>query len=175
MELSNYIWSCQKPDTILQTSTMDDQGFLSEFDDDVTYYNRQCTLEDITTTDSNDLIIPRNATNSQTAVDIMMEHGAIIMKDVLSTTTVSELREYLESRHDLEHELPYLEVLEVDNSERLSLNLGIGDHPVIGKALEEIGNNEEIKSILEGLLGSDPAIIELTSLTSFLGAKSQGK
>ncbi len=156
-----------------RVTDMDDQGFYPELDNDVTYYNRQCSSQDISTTDSNDLIVPQNSTSIE-AADRMSTHGAVIMKDILSADTAASLRTYLESQHAVRDELPYMEVF-LNGIGRLSLGLGVSDDSSIGRALEEIGSHSVLKSTIEGIMGSDPAILEISTLTTLYGAESQGE
>ncbi len=157
----------------IQDDNVDANGFYFDLDPDVTYYNRQCSSLDISTTDSNDLIIPQDSNRLQ-AADKMMVHGAVIMKDILSQGTAAELRDYLETRHAIKDQLPYMEVF-FEEIGRLSLGIGTSDHPIIGKALEEVGNHSVLKTTLEGILGEDPAIIEISTLTTLHGAEAQGE
>ena len=152
---------------------MDEQGFYPKLDNDVTYYNRKCSSQDISTTDSNDLIVPQNSTSIE-AADRMVTHGAVIMKDILSADTAADLRSYLESRHAVRDQLPYMDVF-FNETGRLSLGLGVSDDPSIGRALEEIGSHSVLKSTIEGIMGSDPAILEISTLTTLHGAGSQGE
>ena len=159
-------------DSYKRVSDTDFQGLFPELDTDVTYYNRQCTVEDISTTNSDDLIISKNATGED-AADLMMEHGAVLIEDLISQDTAAELREYLETLHDIQDDLPYMEKF-FEDSGRLSLGLGLEDNPMIGKALEELGRNRVFKTTIEGILGEDPAVIEISTLTTMYGAEEQG-
>ena len=151
---------------------MDAHGFYPELDTDVTYYDRQCTVEDISTKNCNDLIVTEKNSGAE-AADTMMTHGAVVMKDILSADTAAELRNYLESRHAIKEELPFMENF-FDEIGRLSLGLGVSDHPIIGRALEEVGNHRVLKTTIEGILGRDPAIVEISTLTTLYRAGSQG-
>jgi hypothetical protein len=155
----------------LEGST-DQFGFYPELDTDVTYYNRQCTADDISTIDSNDLIIPQDATREQ-AADQMMTHGAVLIPDILTQTTATQLRDYLETRHQMQDQLPWHEKFWAEIG-RLSLGLGAGDHPIVAQALQEVGNHPVVKRTVEGILGKDPAIVEISTLTTMHGAQPQG-
>jgi len=150
----------------------DDEGYYSEFDFDLTYYNRQCDAEDISTHDASDLIITKEQTGAE-AANVMMEHGAVVFKNVLSEQTATDLRAYLESRNEVRDTLSWHEKFWYEIG-RLALGLGAHDNPVITKALHEVGTHAEIKKTIEGILGPDPAIVEISTMTSMHGAGDQG-
>eukprot|EP00526_Cylindrotheca_closterium_P002077 CAMPEP_0113618270 /NCGR_PEP_ID=MMETSP0017_2-20120614/9243_1 /TAXON_ID=2856 /ORGANISM="Cylindrotheca closterium" /LENGTH=1121 /DNA_ID=CAMNT_0000527759 /DNA_START=13 /DNA_END=3378 /DNA_ORIENTATION=+ /assembly_acc=CAM_ASM_000147 len=158
----------------------DHRGYYYSLDQDVTYYHRHCTKEDITTfginkTDrSNLLILPEENTTAEIAQDIMMTHGAVILPQVLTTETAINLRSYLESRHEIQDTLSWQEKFWTGIN-RLSLGLGFDDDPSIQQAIHEIGHNPMIEATLEGLFGEpDAAIVEISTLTSLHGAENQG-
>ena len=76
-------------------------------------------------------------------------------------------------KHHNRETLGYNEVF-WDEISRLSLGIGTKDHPVIAEAMEQVGNHPVIKRTLEGILGPDPAIVEISTLTSLNGASDQG-
>jgi ectoine hydroxylase-related dioxygenase (phytanoyl-CoA dioxygenase family) len=158
----------------------DASGLYYSLDADVTYYNRQCTAEDITTknlenkTDRSNLLVLTNDVTPKKAQEVMMTHGAVILPNVLSDETASQLRTYLESRHHIQDELGWQEKFWEDIS-RLSLGLGFHDDPSIPQALHEIGTNPAIRSTLEGIFGTpDAAVVETSTLTCLFGAPNQG-
>lgn len=151
-----------------------DDDFFPDFDNDFTYYHRHCSKLDISTTSSTDLLVQPDMT-SQQAGDLMLKHGAVALRDVLDNTTVSELRNYLASRHAIRHTLSWNEVFwDGEYGTRLSLGIGTQDHPAIQKALEQIGSHDLVRRTVQGILGDDPAIVELSTLTSLSGAHDQG-
>mmetsp|Transcript_7089 Transcript_7089/g.14833 ORF Transcript_7089/g.14833 Transcript_7089/m.14833 type:complete len:998 (+) Transcript_7089:164-3157(+) len=146
---------------------------LPQFQHDMTYYRRFCDWTDITTTDSADLLVGSDsaAHAGRVPVDVMMKHGAVVLKDVLRQDTASELRRYLErrNREDLRWSLNFT----VETSGRVSLGLGAGDSPIVAEALRQIGTNPTLKHTLEELLGPDPAIVEISTMTVLAGAEAQ--
>ena len=56
----------------------------------------------------------------------------------------------------------------------LSLWLGVDDHPIVGQALQVVANHPVVKKSVEGILGTDPAIVEISTLTTMHGAQPQG-
>ena len=100
------------------------------------------------------------------------------MKNVLSESTAGRLREYLEVRHTAFHEngkaLPWDEMFwDGDNGARLSLGLGPDDAPIVAEAIAEVGANPQLKKTLESILGPDPAVVEVSTLTTMHGANPQ--
>lgn len=148
-------------------------NFYENYDNDFTYYNRHCGPEDISTRSADDLLIHEDFTGTQ-AADVMLEHGAVAFQNVLNNDTASELRAYLAQKHHEKESLGYNEVM-WDEISRLSLGIGTNDHPtVIAEAMQQVGNHPVVKSTLEGILGPDPAIVEISTLTSLNGAEDQG-
>eukprot|EP00978_Attheya_sp_CCMP212_P021033 scaffold60976_cov48-Attheya_sp.AAC.2 len=154
----------------------DGLGYFPEFDLDVTYYNRKCDERDISTTDSSDLIVKTDET-AEEAADRMLRHGALLFRNVLTNDTANDLRTYLESRHQLhvesESQLPYHEKFFEEES-RLALGIGVRDHASVAAALEEIARHPEVTRTLEAILGPDPSIVELSTMTALSGADAQG-
>ena len=158
-------------------------GYFEEFRNDHTYYARHCSELDIPSTQSaNDLLVPNMhqpgdtyEQTGQAAAERMLRHGALAFTNVLDNTTVQELRAYLSSRHAIRDQLSWNEVMwNGEDGTRLSLGLGTHDHPAITKALQQVGRHAALQAALEGILGPDPAIVEVSTLTSLTGAHSQG-
>jgi len=57
---------------------------------------------------------------------------------------------------------------------RVSYGIDATESPIVAQALHEIATHPLLKPMLEGLVGEDPAITEITAITSWLGAKHQG-
>ena len=153
---------------------MVDGLFYEDYDNDFTYYNRHCGPKDISTRSANDLLINDNHTAEQ-AADIMLQHGAVAFTNVLENQTATELRAYLATKHDDNKagKLGYNEVF-WHEQKRLSLGIGTSDHPAIAQAMQQIGRHAVIAKTLEGILGPDPVILEISTLTSLNGANDQG-
>ena len=130
-----------------------DGKFYEEFRNEFTYYDRRCGPDDVTTTNSSDLLVTEDMSSDE-AADVMLEHGAVAFRDVLSQETASKLRAYVAEKQA--HELDYNEVFWT-TEDRLSLGLGPHDHPSIAAALEEVGSNKVLKTALEAIVGEDPA------------------
>ena len=147
-------------------------NFYEDYDNEFTYYNRHCGPSDISTSSANDLLIHPEYTADE-AADVMLQHGAVAIQNILTNETATELRQYLATKHHHKKELGYNEVFWQEQN-RLSLGLGTKDHPIIAKALQEVGSHAVLKRTLEGILGPDPAIVEISTLTSLNGAENQG-
>lgn len=137
-------------------------NFYDKFRNEFTYYNRHCDARDISTTDSSDLIVTSDMPPAK-AGSVMLEHGAIAIPQVLSPKAAGDLRNYLAGKH--EAKLDFNEVF-WQEMDRLALVLGTHDDPSVAAALDEIGNNEHLKKALKGIVGDDPVIIEVSTLTS---------
>lgn len=152
-------------------------GTNSQLDHELTYYHRRCDHRDITTHDANDLLVDPNMTLKERQ-DIAMTHGAVVMKEILSHDTAVQLREYLETRHhqynndDLK--LPWDELFWDGDGMRLSLGLGPEDTDIVAKAIAEVGANRELKKTLEAIVGDDPAVVEVSTLSTMFDAEPQG-
>eukprot|EP00531_Pseudo-nitzschia_arenysensis_P000571 CAMPEP_0116125718 /NCGR_PEP_ID=MMETSP0329-20121206/5957_1 /TAXON_ID=697910 /ORGANISM="Pseudo-nitzschia arenysensis, Strain B593" /LENGTH=1049 /DNA_ID=CAMNT_0003619771 /DNA_START=197 /DNA_END=3346 /DNA_ORIENTATION=+ len=146
-------------------------------DKELTYYHRRCDHRDISTHDANDLLIDPNM-NLKERQDVAMTHGAVVMKDIISHDTAVELRAYLETRHHEFHtnnlELPWDELFwDGDGGTRLSLGLGPEDTSIVARAIAEAGSNPQLKKTLESILGDDPAVVEVSTLSTMFDAEPQ--
>lgn len=159
-------------DAYRRSEPNEETGFYPDFEYDMTYYNRQCDKHDITTRDVNDLFIDPATASHEKAATTMMRHGAVVVPGVLQPSTATELRQYLESRHKIQAELPWHEKF-FEEEDRLALGLGASDHPVVTEALRQVGTNPTVKTTVEGILGPDPAIVEISTMTSLAGADDQ--
>ena len=159
---------------------MDDLlGLYEARDNEITYYNRKCDIRDISTKDANDLVIEDNMTFSERR-STMLTHGAVVMKNILSKNTSTELRNYLEGRHQEFHstnsdntlnKLSWNELFwDGDDGSRLALGLGPEDSSIVKKAISEVGSNPELKKTLESIVGNDPSIVEVSTLSTMHNA-----
>ena len=149
----------------------DDYNFHENFRNEFTYYDRHCSKDDLTTRDSNDLRITPEM-NGEQASRVMLEHGAVAIPNILSKETAAYLRKYLANKHA--EPLHYNEVF-WQEMHRLSLALGTKDHPSVAQALEEVGNNERVQTTLEGILGPDPALAEISTFTARSGCQHSSR
>ena len=151
-----------------------DTNLYDKFDHEFTYYNRRCSAADITTADASDLLVRPNMTGAQ-AAKVMRTHGAVAFQNVLRNDTAQLLRAYLGDKNKDTSALNYNEVFWLgEDGTRVALALGAGDHAVIRDALWQVGTHATVQRALEGILGPDPAIVEISTLTAKSGCDSQG-
>lgn len=154
--------------TMVERARRTDDDLLEEY----TYYDRSCNVADVTAgvKDAKDLYIQEDSKNH--GVDQMMTHGAVLFPDLLSPQTVEELREYIVTKNiavkGTAAEFPMSQ-----GHQRISYGIEGTEHPSISRALKEIHDNIELKHLLEGLLGVNPALTEITAITASYGCKAQ--
>jgi ectoine hydroxylase-related dioxygenase (phytanoyl-CoA dioxygenase family) len=136
---------------------------------DLTYYTRVCSQNDMSTTNGNDLFLPINAT-PQDAYSHQLKHGFTVLPNILQPKTCENLRNYIVQRNSKITEKESIFVIEGDK--RSSFGLGT-EEVSVRQALKEIGNSPRLRPALEAILGPDPALIELTAITSMYGAVAQ--
>jgi hypothetical protein len=134
---------------------------------DTTYYHRECTDEDITTTDVNDLIIQPTWTTKQ-CTDHMLLHGASLYPNLLTTETASTLREFIDEQNKIQEGW-----FVIHNEHRYSWGIDINMHPALHTFWKELAANRQLVRALESIVGPDPAVIEFTAITSSYGAIDQ--
>jgi hypothetical protein len=135
-----------------------------------TYYTRPCDAIDISTHNVSDLFVPTTTSPSNVQDDaaaIQMKHGFTFVENVLSSKTMYELRNHIhwKNRHDKN-----LFVIESDH--RFNILLGT-EEPSVRNALEEIANHVPFRRSLEAILGPNPAMVEMTAISSSAGAVAQ--
>ena len=152
---------------LMDRATRTDQDLDREF----TYYHRYCTEADLTTRNIHDLVADTKAPVS-VAVEQMMEHGAVVIPDLLQQETVRKLREYAVYRN---HHIPGEEVYPVSQgTNRMSFGYDATENPIVVQALMELANNKFLKAMLSEILGDpDPASSEITTITAYYNAPPQ--
>jgi ectoine hydroxylase-related dioxygenase (phytanoyl-CoA dioxygenase family) len=136
---------------------------------DLTYYTRECSVDDMSTMNGADLFLPTDA-SPMDAYRHQLKHGFTVFQKILQPETCENLRNYIVARNRKITEEESIYVIEGEN--RFSFGLGTEEISV-RKALMEIGNSERLRSALEAILGKDPALIELTAITAANGAVAQ--
>lgn len=150
-------------------STMDASHWrtTNRLQQESTYYPRHCDERDISTTSLHELTV-----DERTPWTTIMTHGVGLMKHVLSEDTATDLRDYILFRNE---ELSTTENLPVDAPDhRWSFGIGANEHPSVTRALLELSHHEHLSQTLQKLLGTNPAMLELTSITVDYGAMPQG-
>ena len=132
-----------------------------------TYYERECQAEDLSTLRAADLVVGRDDPASH-----VMEHGFGLVREVLSPRTAARMREFVLRRNA---DLTAAESIPLDGEgNRWSFAIGANEDPAVPDALAEVAAHPVVRPMLEGLLGPDPAVVEITAITSAHGAEHQG-
>ena len=134
-----------------------------------TYYNRYCDAKDLSTTNTADLFVPPfdDHFTPRDAAAIQLKHGFTFIENVLTPQTMQELRDHI---HYKNHNDKQLFVISAEH--RFNILLGTEERSV-RNALIEVANHQQFRSSLEAMLGPNPALVELTAITSSAGAKAQ--
>ena len=136
---------------------------------EVTYYQRECDADDQSTFDGAELFLPMNATAND-AYQHQLIHGLTVFRSVLSDKTATDLRTYIRSKNFKLADKDSIFVIE--NKKRYSFGLGT-EEPSVANAVMELASHARLKPALEKILGPNPALIEMTAITSTYGAKDQ--
>lgn len=137
---------------------------------DRTFYHRVCSPNDITTLNPEDLYIQEHYTTNDN-VEHMLTHGMSIYRNILKQETAAELREWVLERNKSMKKKDEIGV--ISNTNRWSFYIGANDHPSVTKAIYEVATHPVFRPALEKIVGSNPAIIEMTAITSAYGAEDQ--
>lgn len=149
----------------VEAATWDDVRDLN----DQTYYYRVCDASDISTQNATDLYLSPDA-SPHDAYQHQLLHGFTMFPHVLSRETATSLRDFVISKnHNLTKDE---EIWLISNEHRWSFPLGVEEKSVVN-TIKEISHNQRLKETLELILGDDPAMIELTAITSTYGAGPQ--
>jgi hypothetical protein len=149
----------------VDAAVWDEERALKE----MTYYNRRCDVNDLSTTEGHDLFLPETAT-PEDAYQHQLRHGFTVFPGVLSDETATNLRNFVVSRNRKLTESEAIFVL--SNKNRYSFGLGT-EEPSVTKAMMELASNKRLKESVEKIMGKNPALIEMTAITSTYGAKNQ--
>jgi hypothetical protein len=153
---------------IVERARRTDTDLLEEF----TYYERDCNLADVTAgvEDAQDLFIGPNSKNY--GVDQMMTHGSVLFPGLLGSETVRDLRQFIVDKNAAVKGTP-AEFPMSQGFQRISYGIEATENPAVIRALKEIHDNVELQHLLEGLLGENPALTEITAITAGYGCKPQ--
>ncbi|CAJ1923193.1 unnamed protein product [Cylindrotheca closterium] len=152
--------------TLIERARRTDEDLVDEY----TYYERRCNVVDITATkeEANQLIVD----SKETAIPTMMTHGAIMIPQVLSDSMIQELRDFVVWKNHAvsgtDDEYPV-----TAGEHRISYGIEAAEHPTVVRALKAVHDNGQLKGILEGLVGRNPALTEITAITSRYGSSHQ--
>jgi hypothetical protein len=141
----------------------------ARMDKESTYYKRYCSPEDQTTRSFSDLVLPVNA-SAEDAYEHQLTHGLTVFPSLLSDKTATKLRDYVTTRN---YELSEEEsIFVLSQKKRYSFALPT-EEPTVQRAVMEIASDRRLKTTLEEILGPNPALIELSTITSTFGASQQ--
>ena len=142
-----------------------DKDLLQEY----TYYERHCNQFDISTHTAADLLLPEQGGDG---VHHMLQHGAAVIPSVLSAHAVEELRDYIVQRNAAVTDREAYPVSQGES--RISYGIDATEHPAVTRALQEVAEHPTLRPLLQELLGdADPAVAEITAITSWAGAAYQ--
>lgn len=128
---------------------------------EMTYYDRSCTSEDISTNDTNDLIITTNHTPAQ-CMHHMAKHGVSLYPSILREETADELREWILQRNQIDQEF-YV----ISGEHRHTIRMEVNTAPIVSKALREISEHPVFRPAIEEICGRNPAVIEFSPITRY--------
>ena len=137
---------------------------------ELTYYHRTCTADDMSATDTPDLILrPEYNMSTDDAMQHMIEHGVSIYPNLLTEETAQEVREFVLRQNQKNEDMIYV----IENEHRWSFFMKTDQDPSVVKALTEILSHDFLVESMEKIMGPNPAVIEFTAITSAYGAKVQ--
>ena len=144
--------------------------------EEYTYYRRDCTESDLSTSDFSDLLfrLPTNSTAAATpsAVETVLQHGAVVLPHVLSAPSVEKLRQYIVHRNAAVTSAERYPVSQ--GHHRISYGIDATEHPAVAAAVAEIAAHPIVRQTLQDLLGDpDPASAEITAITGYYGCPDQ--
>ncbi|KAI2498615.1 putative membrane protein (DUF2061) [Fragilaria crotonensis] len=150
----------------LSARTLDDANLRKEY----TYYDRECRMLDVTSHDGKGLLLT-NETTPKEAVETMMIHGTSLIPKMLEVQTAKELRKYIMSRNNAltKHEKIPLS----QGKNRKSFGIDATEAPIVSEALKQVANHVLFQGLIQGLVGEDPALTEITAITAWVGAPHQ--
>mmetsp|Transcript_14526 Transcript_14526/g.21419 ORF Transcript_14526/g.21419 Transcript_14526/m.21419 type:complete len:937 (-) Transcript_14526:197-3007(-) len=134
---------------------------------ELTYYNRACEREDITTDDADDLMITEDM-DAESCMKHMLKHGVSLYPNLISNETAKAAREFILERNVIEKGF-----FVIENENRYSFGIDVNSHPSIRQALKEISENKLLQAALTKIVGPNPAIVEFTGITALYGAADQ--
>ena len=162
-----------------------------------TYYPRMCSREDLTTRDPFDLVVPSSPRGAggdkaaaATAAEVILTHGAAVFPGALERTLADAFRNYALARNAAMGDNEQVYVMNSRTGKRrtrwsfFAFDRGAGhmgggrddDGPssAVPSALAAVANHRPLAGTLEALLGLDPAVVKMQTITARRGAEDQG-
>lgn len=102
----------------------------------------------------------------------MMVHGMAVIPKVWSASIAAPLREYILNRND--NLTSETEIRINPNYRRKAFAIDPVEDPIVQAAVDALVTNPVLKALVAGLTGdADPALMEMTAITSYSGAAIQ--
>jgi hypothetical protein len=117
---------------------------------ELTYYYRECNIEDLTTTTRDDLIVDPGMPVNAGAITLT-KHGVAMFPHVLSNETASTLRDFILQQNKLRKSWHVIE-----GEHRSTWGIDINMHPAFHQAWKEVARNKHLMGALTDLVGPDP-------------------
>eukprot|EP00934_Nitzschia_sp_Nitz4_P000321 Nitzschia sp. Nitz4//scaffold233_size31335//15774//18317//NITZ4_007951-RA/size31335-processed-gene-0.3-mRNA-1//1//CDS//3329543379//321//frame0 len=140
-----------------------------------TYYDRKCTDEDFSTSNMEDLIVQPRWDATKTAENILI-HGASIFPGLVDRKSVHEFRNFtMEKNKNLpKEELVFVKSTYTKKKQtRWAFAFSAHDHSSVSTVLTQVYEDSRLRETLELLLGPDPAVIKMQTISSAYGAEDQ--
>lgn len=135
-----------------------------------TYYDRTCNYRDITSQNPPDLLVQPSWSTKQT-VESVMTHGAGLFRNVFTAETAAKVRDYVLKKNAEMDEKEMIYIQEAAN--RWTFAFGANEDEALPQALNEVASHPQLRPAIEELLGPNPAVVELYTITSSYGAETQ--
>ena len=141
-------------------------------EEELTYYDMSCSAEFILTASNRTLLEMSGTQSRQERYEAIKIHGAGVFTNLISPKDAAELRKFVLKKNiqignNIHNNVDVVGVTE--NEHRWSFAFGANEDKSIPPALRSIATNLVLKETLEDLLGSNPALIELSTITAAPG------
>lgn len=164
---------------LMKRARRSDKHLMEEY----TYYDRQCNVLDLTATkasQSNAIILDdssaaatASADNSASKdIDKMMTHGAVMIPNLLSPDLIQELRKFVVAKNAAVKGTP-AEYPVSQGKRRISYGIEAAEDVAVSNTLKHLHDNPKLKKLLEGLVGYNPSLTEITAITAYEGCPPQ--
>ncbi|CAB9504652.1 expressed unknown protein [Seminavis robusta] len=150
---------------------------------ELTHYDVSCDAASVVTTNQTLSLLLPPTSSPRDRVATVRKHGAgwitnLFNDDSVSRSTLQQFRSFALKKNQIvgnNENTGNVDVVGViENDHRWSFAFGVDEDPSIAPLLEAIGRHTILQSTLEGLLGPNPALVELSTITAEAGAVAQG-
>lgn len=138
-----------------------------------TYYLRTCTLNDVSTLDPDDLILDPTIHDAKYAADLTLKNGLSLFPNLLQPETIQTMRDYVLRRNDVLTDDDPDKIWLISEGNRWSFVISAESDPSVPPVLQQIASDELLRDTINLVMGTDPAIVEFTAITSSYGAGDQ--